>query len=129
MPWSAVPVTNFGWRLFEGTTFVEGSASEPEGYVGPVCDVRHVDGDCSVTGGVEMRGVYLFGDYCSSKYWVLVGDKTTPVDVDVPAPVSFGQDGAGNLLVASGDGGVYALTPELSRHTPARFRGASRRGV
>ena len=102
---------NFGWRLLGGThEFAEGGA-EPEGYIPPVFEYSHEEGGCSVTGGVEIGGVYLFGDYCSSKYWVLVGDKTTPVDVDVPAPVSFGQDGAGNLLVASGDGGVYALTP------------------
>ncbi len=102
---------NFGWRLLEGThEFADGGA-EPDGYIPPVFEYSHEDGGCSVTGGPEIGGVYLFGDYCSSKYWVLVGDKTTPVDVDVPAPVSFGQDGAGNLLVASGGGGVYALTP------------------
>ncbi len=33
------------------------------------------------------------------------------VTLDVPTPVSFGQDGTGNLLLASGDGGVYKLTP------------------
>ena len=102
---------NFGWRLLEGNhEFADGGA-EPEGYIPPVFEYSHDDGGCSVTGGVEIGGVYLFGDYCSSQYWVLVGDQTTPVDVDVPSPVSFGQDGAGNLLVASGDGGVYALTP------------------
>ena len=102
---------NFGWRLLEGNHEFANGGAEPEGYIPPVFEYSHEDGGCSVTGGVEIDGVYLFGDYCSSKYWVLVGDKTTPVDVDVPAPVSFGQDGAGNLLVASGDGGVYALTP------------------
>ncbi len=102
---------NFGWRLLEGTHEFEDGGAEPEGYIPPVFEYSHDEGGCSVTGGLEISGVYLFGDYCSSQYWVLVGDETTPVDLDVPSPVSFGQDGAGNLLLASGDGGVYALTP------------------
>ncbi len=102
---------NFGWRLLEGThEFADGGA-EPEGYIPPVFEYSHDDGGCSVTGGVEIGGVYLFGDYCSSRYWVLVGDEVTDVEVDVQSPVSFGQDGAGNLLLASGGGGVYALNP------------------
>jgi glucose/arabinose dehydrogenase len=102
---------NFGWRLLEGThPFADGGA-KPAGYIPPVFEYGHRDGSCSVTGGVDLAGIYLFGDYCSSRYWVLVGDRVTDVKVDVPSPVSFGQDGAGNLLVASGEGGVYSLIP------------------
>jgi glucose/arabinose dehydrogenase len=102
---------NFGWRLLEGThAFADGGA-EPKGYIPPVFEYAHGDGSCSVTGGIEIAGVYLFGDYCSSRYWVLVGDEVTDVTVDVPSPVSFGQDASGNLLLASGGGGVYSLAP------------------
>ena len=31
---------------------------------------------------------------------------------DIPAPVHFGLDSGGRLLVASGDGGIYLVTPE-----------------
>ena len=55
---------------------------------------------CSVTGGVQQGDVYLFGDYCSGQYWAIQGDRVLDVALDVPAPVSFGQDGAGNLLLA-----------------------------
>ena len=42
---------------------------------------------------------------------MIEGDRVRTSTLDVPAPVSFGEDGAGNLLLACGDGGVYRLTP------------------
>ena len=74
-------------------------------------EYSHNDGGCSVTGGVQQGDLYLFGDYCSGQYWAIEGDRVLDVTLDVSAPVSFGEDGAGNLLLASGDGGVYKLTP------------------
>jgi glucose/arabinose dehydrogenase len=105
---------NFGWRLFEGTHPYEGDGEKPKGYIGPVFEYSHDDG-CSVTGGVQLPGdAYLFGDYCSAKYWVTVGNDTKPAKLDIPAPVHFGLDNGGRLLVASGDGGIYLVTPEAA---------------
>jgi glucose/arabinose dehydrogenase len=102
---------NFGWRLLEAThEFADGGA-KPDGYIGPVFEYSHDNGGCSVTGGVQQANVYLFGDYCSGQYWAIQGDRVLDVSLDVPSPVSFGEDGAGNLLLASGDGGVYRVTP------------------
>jgi hypothetical protein len=79
-----------------------------------VFEYSHADG-CSVTGGVELPGnAYLFGDYCSAKYWLTVGNETKPVKLDIPAPVHFGLDSGGRLLVASGDGSIYLVTPEAA---------------
>jgi glucose/arabinose dehydrogenase len=105
---------NFGWRLLEASHPFADGGQPPKGYIPPVFEYSHNDG-CSVTGGVELPGnAYLFGDYCSAKYWLTVGDKTTPAKLDIPAPVSFGVDAGGRLLVASGDGSVYLVTPEPS---------------
>jgi glucose/arabinose dehydrogenase len=102
---------NFGWRLLEGThEFADGGA-KPSGYIGPVFEYSHDGGNCSVTGGVAEANLYLFGDYCSGRYWAIQGDRVLDVDLAVPSPVSFGEDGAGNLLLASGGGGVYRVTP------------------
>ena len=102
---------NFGWRLLEAThEFADGGA-EPDGYIGPVFEYSNENGNCSVTGGVAEANLYLFGDYCSARYWAIQGDRVPDVQLDVPTPVSFGQDGAGALLLASGDGGVYRLAP------------------
>ena len=102
---------NFGWRLLEGTHEFADGGTKPKGYIGPVFEYSHDNGGCSVTGGVDLGNVYLFGDYCSGQYWAIQGDRVLDVKLAVPSPVSFGQDGAGNLLLASGEGGVYSLTP------------------
>jgi glucose/arabinose dehydrogenase len=102
---------NFGWRLREGAHPYADGGAKPDGYIGPVFEYSHRGGNCSVTGGVAEASLYLFGDYCSGRYWAIQGDQVLDARVDVALPVSFGQDGAGNLLVASGGGGVYRLTP------------------
>ena len=120
---------NFGWRLLEGThEFADGGA-EPEGYIPPVFEYSHDEGGCSVTGGVEIGGVYLFGDYCSSKYWVLVGDKTTPVDARRPGPRQLRPGRRRQPPRRLRRRRRVRPHAELSRHTPARLRGASKRGV
>jgi glucose/arabinose dehydrogenase len=102
---------NFGWRLLEATHEFGDGGTKPEGYIGPVFEYSHDNGGCSVTGGIQQDNLYLFGDYCSAQYWAIQGERVLDVTLDVPSPVSFGQDGAGNLLLASGEGGVYKLTP------------------
>jgi glucose/arabinose dehydrogenase len=101
---------NFGWRLLEGThAFADGGAA-PAGYSAPVFEYSHDEG-CSVTGGVTSGRMYLFGDYCSSKYWIIVGDTPQIANLDVPAPTHFGEDATDQILVASGEGGIFRVTP------------------
>ena len=87
------------------------AAPKPEGYIGPVFEYSHDDGGCSVTGGVQTANLYLFGDYCSGQYWAIQGDRVLDVALDVPAPVSFGEDGAGNLLARQWRRRRVPLTP------------------
>src|SRR4029079_19632943 len=101
---------NFGWRRFEGTHPYEGDGEKPKGYIGPVFEYSHDDG-CSVTGGVQLPGdAYLFGDYCSAKYWVTVGNDTKLAKLDIPAPVHFGLDNGGGARGGARGRGV-SLVP------------------
>jgi glucose/arabinose dehydrogenase len=112
--WSQAAGDNFGWRLYEGNHPYEGAASEPPHYVGPVATYDHVDGNCSITGGVEVRGVYLYADYCSGRFWAVPAEGGPAVEITdrlerpITSPVSFGV-AQGEVYVASLDGAVYLL--------------------
>jgi glucose/arabinose dehydrogenase len=112
--WSQVAGDNFGWRLFEGNHAYETGAAEPPRYVGPVATYDHVDGNCSITGGVEVRGVYVYADYCSGRFWAVSAEGGPAVEITqrmsrpVASPVSFGVAN-GEVYVASLDGTVYVL--------------------
>ena len=101
---------NFGWRLLEGTHPFEDGGGAPKGYVAPVFQYSHDDG-CSVTGGVAVGSLYLFGDYCSSRYWAIEGDRARLATLAVQQPVHFSAAPDGSILVVSGGGGVYRVTP------------------
>ena len=76
----------------------------------------HSDG-ISITGGFVYRGTriaglqgsFLYADYCVGDVYGLSGATGTKLNVNVPHPVSFGQDKNGELWVLSQDGGVYRL--------------------
>ena len=62
----------------------------------------------------DLKGVYLFGDFCSGKVWGLdaAGPNTqTPVLLyDTAASISsFGQDGAGNLYLVDRNGDIWLI--------------------
>ncbi len=102
---------NFGWRLLEGTHAFADGGTEPDGYIAPAFEYSHDDG-CSVTGGAAIGRLYLFGDFCSSRYWAVLGDAFQQVELDVPAPAHFEYEPAtGTVLIASGEGGIYRVTP------------------
>ncbi len=119
------PAGNFGWPLFEGSGAYLGDGTEPANYVAPVYQYSHSDG-CSVTGGEVYRGaampgldgVYLYGDFCTSRLWGLdqqADGSVTPVDFDLDVPggqlASFATDAAGEVYVLSLDGGVFKIVP------------------
>ncbi|MBF8259633.1 MAG: hypothetical protein HW377_2007, partial [Actinobacteria bacterium] len=105
---------NYGWNIMEG------DSCYPIGTVGcnrtglalPVFVYDHSLG-CSVTGGhvyrgsafPSLRGVYLFGDFCSGRIWgirkngaawdnALLADTTLLIS-------TFGEDEAGNVYLAN----------------------------
>jgi glucose/arabinose dehydrogenase len=123
-------VPNFGWSIYEGNRTYNGDhlLGDVGQLVWPVvvyahgspryCDIRG-----SITGGYvyrgesipELRGRYLFGDFCSNEVWSLriEGDRAVELrkePVEVPAIVSFGEDADGELYaVALLEGTVYRL--------------------
>jgi glucose/arabinose dehydrogenase len=116
---------NYGWNVFEG---FEPNSNEfrrdAQSYVPPVFAYTRKYG-ASVTGGFIYRakpassfyGVYIFGDYQSSRLFGLTLDHgvlkavrqiaTSPQHV-----VSLGTDGQGNLYVVGYEGTIYRLDLE-----------------
>jgi glucose/arabinose dehydrogenase len=115
---------NYGWNLMEGFHPYEGGAQQ--GLSMPVAEYDHSGGNCSVTGGYvyrgsllpELYGMYVFGDYCSGRIWVLAhaaeGWRMAEwLDTSLSI-TSFGEDDSGELyLLDRATGGVFqfAETP------------------
>jgi glucose/arabinose dehydrogenase len=117
---------NFGWRVMEGRTcFVPATDCDRSGLTLPVAVYDHSLG-CSVTGGFvyrgerwqELRGAYLFADYCSGTIWGLdaaARDPSISVLLESGRTISsFGQDEAGELYVTDHVGGevLEIVAPE-----------------
>ena len=122
---------NFGWRKLEGTHVYDTSdCNAPEPVCSSNCDTLPVaeydhasTGSCAVTGGWVYRGTaypawqrkYLYGDFCSSKMWIIsaTGAPGVPLDVtptDAKINVSsFARDDAGELYAGDLSGSIYAL--------------------
>lgn len=113
---------NYGWDVYEGSRQFESKPLGPGSLVRPVYEYTHQSG-CSVTGGYVyrgvakpgLRGVYVFGDYCSGTVWSLrvVDGRATGVRKEafkIPSLTSFGEDAAGELYATSHAGVVYRLT-------------------
>ncbi|MEX2472330.1 MAG: PQQ-dependent sugar dehydrogenase [Gemmatimonadota bacterium] len=118
---------NYGWRRMEGTNCFNPSTGCNQGdLVLPVYEYPHSEG-CSITGGYvyrgdaipELRGRYLFADYCEGwvRSFLLSGGAATDVvdHSDELAPggnvVSFGEDNEGELYVVDHGGAVYRIVP------------------
>lgn len=116
---------SYGWSAFEGND--EFNADQPkDGHVAPVATYAHADGNCSVSGGAvyrgaaidDLRGWYVYGDYCSGRIWGLDPTSTAdpgaePVIVELGslpglAAISPGPDG--ELVAISNDGTLALLT-------------------
>ena len=107
------------------------TACNEAAFTPPIVDVPHGAGVCSVTGGYVYRGgqipdlggTYFYADFCAS--WIRsfrykdgnlsdVANRTaelTPSEGPILAPVSFGEDGAGELYIVSYLGSVYKIVP------------------
>jgi glucose/arabinose dehydrogenase len=112
---------NFGWNRYEGNYRIEG-LPDPGPVVMPVFQYDHSDGACSVTGGYvyrgpgapTLRGVYVFGDYCSGRVWALWRDQgatwQSRVLMDTGMQISaFGEDAQGGLYLVNYKGYLYRL--------------------
>ena len=120
LPAGSPPGVNFGWNYREGLHPYTGTPDNIE-VVDPVAEYKHGE-DCSVTGGYvyrgeelpAMKGIYLYGDYCSGKIWGLFRDADGAWQNQVLFATglnisSFGEDAAGELYLVDLGGGVYRL--------------------
>lgn len=102
---------NFGWNVMEGPNCFTEEGCDTSGLVLPVSGYSHEEG-CSITGGhvyrgpgsPALRGVYVFGDYCSGTLWGLDARATSPVEptalLEYGSSVSsFGLDESGELYM------------------------------
>ena len=112
---------NYGWNVMEGSRCFRSSSCNADDFEPPVAEYVR-DLGCSITGGYvyrgqrlpELRGVYLYADYCSGRIWGLRydGERVTEqaqlarASFQVP---SFGEDEAGEVYVLGFDGGIYAF--------------------
>ncbi|HEU5278465.1 MAG TPA: PQQ-dependent sugar dehydrogenase [Gaiellaceae bacterium] len=114
-------LANYGWRVFEGRARYSSTPLGPGELVQPIETYSHDEG-CSVTGGYVYRGRavaaatgrYFYGDYCSGNVWSLRVQDGRAVDVRrepfrVGSLTSFGEDAAGELYLATGNGRIYKL--------------------
>jgi glucose/arabinose dehydrogenase len=113
---------NYGWNLMEGNHCFQ-SGCDPTGLTMPIAEYSHQLG-CSVTGGyvyrgtaqAALRGMYIFGDYCSGRLFTVHSEDgafTTRTVAETGLNISsFGEDQAGELyLVDLSGGGVYRVVP------------------
>lgn len=103
---------NLGWPRYEGQHEYEGDPLPRR--VDPVYEYNHVEGRCSIVGGVvggassPAPGVYFFGDWCSGEIWGLrAGEWDVVVELGKVARVSaFGQVDD-DVYALSTDGGIF----------------------
>jgi glucose/arabinose dehydrogenase len=111
---------NWGWSLREGFHAFKGA--RPAGARDPIVEAPHTEGYCAIVGGYVYRGraipsltgVYLYGDDCRPDIEALVprGGRAVAqrdLGIQVPDLTTFGEDGTGELYVASRDGTVYRI--------------------
>jgi glucose/arabinose dehydrogenase len=120
IPASSSGGLNLGWRCYEGNLAFNTTGCN-KAYLFPVYTYSHsVNGNCSVTGGYVYRGAafpalagkYFFTDFCNSAIRTLSGPLSAPTVVNVlpqgqvTTPSTFGENAAGELYVASLNGGI-----------------------
>ena len=113
---------NYGWNIMEGTLCSAGPCPPPGlALTAPVYDYDHNQG-CAIIGGYvyrgaaipELQGQYLFSDLCTGFIRGLSFEsgvavvKEAPM-VNVGTPLSFGQDGFGEIYVLTADNRVLRI--------------------
>jgi glucose/arabinose dehydrogenase len=126
LPAGTILGANLGWSRFEGSDLLIDTREIIGGPpIGPVFEMTHDDGWCSVTGGPVYRGTeipdlvggYLFGDFCKPGLAALRlgGDgavaETVVLDDEVGAVVSIDTDADGEVYVLSLSGQIFRVDP------------------
>jgi len=110
---------NLGWPIMEGSSCLRrGADCDQTGLAPPAATYLDADGRCAVMGGIvyrgdELRGHYLFADFCGGEVWSHECDGETLPEVIAQLAgnlVTFAADYDGEVLVAEfADGGIYRL--------------------
>ncbi|MGY9073450.1 MAG: PQQ-dependent sugar dehydrogenase [Acidimicrobiales bacterium] len=112
--------SNLGWNVHEGTRSFLGSTLLE--HHEPVYEYRHGAGRCAIVGGYvyrgalfpELRGRYIFSDFCGGEIFALAPDATPPV-LELPLTgkqvVGFSEDAEGELYVVTLSAGVFQIAP------------------
>lgn len=110
---ASLPGLNYGWSIMEGTLCFDGLCPDSSLTL-PVYDYDHTQG-CAIIGGYVYRGAaipalqgrYLFSDLCTGFVRMLSGTTVTEAPtVNVGTPLSFGQDGFGEIYVLTAENRV-----------------------
>jgi glucose/arabinose dehydrogenase len=125
---------NYGWRIMEGThCYNPEEGCSPDGLTFPIAEYGHEQGRCSITGGYvyrgasvpALRGLYVFGDYCSGELFVLSASPnrkhSTALRVLLQTGLrisSFGEDEGGEVYLVDHKGGLYRLAVAQSTVRP-----------
>ena len=126
LPWTRRrPLLNLGWSAREGRRSFRPQQVMGGRRVDPVYLYPHGAAGCSIAGGVVYRGavmpgwngVYVFGDTCSGRFFTLRVRPGRPAAYrtygpTLPLVVSFGTDGAGEMLAVSLNGRIFRLGPQ-----------------
>ncbi len=127
---------NYGWNTMEGSHCFGSFPCSTEGLTLPAAEYSHALG-CAVTGGYvyrgtrfpALRGLYLYGDFCSGIVWALArsasGDWTAAEVGQTGASISsFGEDESGELYLTDlWTGSVYLVTGRALPPAPRRPSG------
>ena len=113
---------NYGWNVLEGNHCFGARDCDPAGTVPPVWEYSLDGQPCSVIGGYVyrgsaipwLRGVYVYGDFCSGEVFGLryadgrVVEHGQLADTGLRI-MSFGEDNDGELYLLSQKSGIYRL--------------------
>ncbi len=125
LPNPVVGGNNFGWPFVEGNhCFSPAVGCVTAGLVAPVIEYPHGP-SCAVSGGYvyrgkkypDLRGTYLYGDYCTGFIRSVRIVAGTPVPAYTPLSppltndniVSFGEDADGEVYAVMASGRVYRI--------------------
>lgn len=117
---------NYGWNIMEGAHCFNASQCATGGLVVPVAEYTHAEG-CSVSGGFVyrgtvspgLRGIYLYGDFCSGRIWGLERQGNQWINRLLLSSgfgiTTFGEDEAGEIYVANaGNGTIHHIIGSLA---------------
>ncbi|MBL8899166.1 MAG: PQQ-dependent sugar dehydrogenase [Planctomycetes bacterium] len=130
---------NYGWKVMEGNACFSTASCAPQtpacnapALTRPIHTYTHASG-CAVTGGVvyrgcaipDLRGTYFFGDSCSNTIWsfryrgAITELQTRTAELapggglGIGAPVHFGEDARGEILIVDLSGEIFKIVPRL----------------